>query len=190
MPAQSSIRKGWFCIDGVQDGDRTLAEQMMGLERVLAEVPGKRVLDMGCAEGLITREIARAGAAHVHGFDVVAEHIEEARKQCAGLANVTFSVEHLGKIAPPAETFDIVLALGVCHKLPEPKVGVRYAALAGRGLVLVRMSRRMHKRTEHVLHSKRGSGSVNVTEEMARHGFTLEAIDPGPREETVHYYRK
>lgn len=184
------MRKGWFILDG-QTGDRTLDEQMLGITRAIAECGGKRVLDLGCAEGLISREFARAGAAHVHGVDVVVEHIEVAKRLCEGLANVSFDVGHLGRMAQPEAPYEIVLALGVAHKLPEPRVGIRYAAAASSDLVLVRMSRRMgSKRNAHVLQSKRGPGSCNVTDEMSAAGFRLEHIDLGPREETVHYYRK
>lgn len=183
-------RKGWFVLDG-QDGDRTIEEQMQGVARAVGECVGKRVLDIGCAEGLISREFARAGAAHVHGIDVVPEHIEVARRLCAETPNATFDVAHLGRMAPPAEPYDIVLALGVAHKLPEPRVGIRYAAAASRDLVLIRMSRRVGSRRQaHVLSSKRGPGSCNVAEEMAAVGFRLETVEPGPRGEPVHYYRK
>lgn len=185
-----SRRKGWFILAG-QDGDRTLEEQMKGLARAVEECRGKTVLDIGCAEGLIAIEFAKAGAAHVRGVDVVKEHVEVAARLAAAVPNVSFDHGKLGEMPVPSDQFDIVLALGVAHKLHEPAIGIRYAAAASRDLVLVRMSARMGPRREaHVLRSKRGTGSCNVTDEMARAGFALRAIDPGPRGETVHYYRR
>lgn len=136
-------RKGWFKIPGVQDGDRTLEEQIEAIRPALDEVRGKVVLDMGCAEGLIGREFARAGAARVHGIDSVEAHIAAARQQCAELP-MTFQSGDLQKISREAlaaqsfERFDFVLALGICHKFRFPEHGVRFAAKSCRELLLLR----------------------------------------------------
>ena len=52
--------KGWFVTDG-RAGDRTLAQQLVGLDKI--NVQGATVLDVGCAEGLISIEMAKRGAA-------------------------------------------------------------------------------------------------------------------------------
>jgi 16S rRNA G966 N2-methylase RsmD len=46
-----------------------LEEQLRGLEPMLSEVKGKTVLDIGCAEGLIAREVLERGAAKVIFID-------------------------------------------------------------------------------------------------------------------------
>ena len=53
---------GWFTT-AKRPGDRTLEQQLVGLDKVLAEVAGKTVLDAGCAEGLISMEISLSSRA-------------------------------------------------------------------------------------------------------------------------------
>ena len=57
--------------------DRTLAQQMMGLDRLFAEIEGKDVLDVGCAEGLLSIECAKAGA-DVVGIEIRAQAVHDA----------------------------------------------------------------------------------------------------------------
>lgn len=45
--------------------------------------PGARVLEIGCGTGWLTRELARSGAAEIHGVEFSPEQIERARSQAA-----------------------------------------------------------------------------------------------------------
>jgi predicted RNA methylase len=182
------MRKGWFRIDGVQEGDRTVGEQMRGVEKALAECHGKTVLDLGAAECLIARQFAIAGAKHVHAVEILADHLAVAAEVVKGLTNVSLQQGDLKTLEPQPVTFDIVLALGVAHKLKHPEIGIRYAATASHDLVLVRMSRQTENGILCSKHWK--TNCCNVRDEMKAAGFVLESIEPGPREETVHYYRK
>ncbi len=53
--------------------------EMHSVMRVLGDLDGKAVLDMGCGSGLYAREIARAGAARVVGVDVSEGMLAHAR---------------------------------------------------------------------------------------------------------------
>lgn len=156
---------------------------MRGLTPALSECHGKTVLDIGCAEGLISIEFAKAGAT-VHGIERSEDHLLIARRLSNGC--VTFEQGDLYTLKP-GKQYDIVLALGVAHKLTEPVVGIQYAAASSRDLVVIRMS----KGTVHgILRSKRYKGVCDVNAEMGKAGFTLERVTDGPREEPVHYYRR
>lgn len=189
------MRKGWFIIPGVQDGDRTLAEQMLGVTPAIPEFWGKTVLDLGCAEGLIGREFVRAGAARCHGIDAIADHLAVASVQCAGLPmsfqQVGLQEWALARIeANDAGRYDLVLALGVCHKLHDPAVGIRFAALSANELVLVRMHARSEAK-DGILRSKfKKQVAVNTIEIMESEGFRREKVLPGPHEETVWWWRR
>jgi 2-polyprenyl-3-methyl-5-hydroxy-6-metoxy-1,4-benzoquinol methylase len=76
--------------------------------RELADVRGKRVLEMGCGDGRFTFLYAR-DAAYVRGVDPKREEIAEARRsRPAELAQrVQFRVAKT--ISPPRRQFDIAL---------------------------------------------------------------------------------
>ena len=178
-------RHGWLTIPDFQTGERTLKEQMLGLDVALSEAKGKSVLDVGCAEGLIGLEFARAGASRVLGVDRLDTHIRVARKHCGSL--VKFQVMDLNE-QPVAEEpdFDIVLALAVLHKLVQPAHGVRYCASHARSLVVVRLPYGSRGRIQ----GKHSGVECDVPAEMAAQGFRLERKKRGPRHELVQYYRR
>lgn len=189
------MRHGWFAIPGVQSGDRTVEQQLTGVAPALAEAKGKTVLDLGCAEGLISAAFARAGADSVFGIDAVKDHVEAACCHCGhhlprfqhiGLDELARQETDAGEVWK----YDIVLALGVCHKLRDPAVGVRFAARAAADLVLFRMHR-ISEKNGGELRSKYAKQNVCYVPQIVEpEGFKLERILPGPYEETVWWYRR
>lgn len=186
--------KGWFAVPGVRPkGDRTLAEQTMGLDRALAECKGKTVLDLGCAEALISREFAMAGASLVIGIELLASHLEVARVVCKGL-KVRFVQAHLGAYVaahPDPQPFDIVLALGIIHKLHDPNPLMHWAARAARELLCFRAPAATEKAGgDYLVKSKFTRVTCNVPQVMRSHGFVDEGTIKGVRGEGVQYWRR
>ena len=183
--------KGWFSVPGVRPkGDRTLAEQRLGLEPALAACRGKTVLDLGCAEALITREFAQAGAARVVGIELLGSHLEVAAVVCKGLAQVELIQSHLGQWInrhPDPEAFDIVLALGIIHKLDDPGVPLAWAARSAKDLLLFRAPA---AETNGVILAKHTKTPCNVPEVLRRAGFRDEMKIKGVRGEAVQYWRR
>ena len=130
--------KPWFAV-GNQPGDRTLAQQMVGLDRLVAAVPGKTVLDCGCAQGLISIEMARAGAKYVHGVEILQPFVDTAWRQAEGLENIGFERDDMNHWSPAGSPqFDIVVALAILQKLRDPTaVAYRLAGMA-RELIVIR----------------------------------------------------
>lgn len=174
------------------EGDRTVAEQMLGLDRALAEARGRTVLDLGCAEGCISAAFARAGA-WVVGIELLHEHLAVARSVCRGLT-VSFVHAHLGDwIArhPESEQFDIVLALGIIHKLDDPNVPMLWAARSARDLLCFRAPAKVAKEgDDYFVKSKFGTATCNVQRLMREQGFVDEGIVKGARGEAVQYFRR
>lgn len=182
------MRKGWFIIPGVQQGDVTLLDQTIALAPAIAEAPGKTVLDIGCAEGLIGREFARAGAISVTGLDSIADHLTVAAEQCKGLP-MEFRLANIND-PQPAYWVDIVLCLNVAHKLKFPEVGVRFAADSSGDLVLIRSGRGSD--AKGIIRSKHHGNLCDSHAIMRERGFQLEKVVDGPRDrhEPVEYWRR
>lgn len=181
------MRRGWFVIPGVQHGDVTLEDQIIALKPAFAEAPGKTVLDIGCAEGLISREFAKAGAREITALDSIEEHLQVAREQCRGYP-ITFVLANINE-PQPAYSADIVLALGVVHKLRYPEIGVRFAAVCCRDLLLIRSGRGA---TKGIIRSKHHGNICDSHATLKGEGFVLERTVRGPedRAEDVEYWRR
>lgn len=170
--------------------DRTLQEQMMGLALALKEAKGKTVLDVGCAEGLIGREFALAGASRVVGIESLETHLAVARKACADCPQMEFVQAYLQDYIPahePPELFDLVLALGVIHKIEDPAIPLRWAARACRDLLLFRAPANAWSGVVTAKHSK---VTCHVPSVMGAEGFDLERHVQGARGEGVEYWRR
>lgn len=183
------IGKGWFAIDGIQEGDRTLAEQMTGLDIALAECADKRVADLGCAEGLISLEFARAGAASVYGCDYNQEMVRLANNRRGDLP-VVFEHANLNKWRESPELlkqYDIVLALAIIHKLLVPIDGLELLTSMSPKLIVIRLPRESHG----IVRGKHDPFQVcNVTDELHKNKYRLDGRVAGPRGELVQYFRR
>lgn len=173
--------RGWFA-EG-QDGDRTLAEQMIGLDPLYEIAPRATVLDLGCAEGLIGLELVKAGASLLHGLDRVRERIRKAREAAqdvparffvADLA--LFATKPLTGLLP---TYDIVLALSIAHKFTEPETFLAAAAMRCRGTLAIRLPDRI------LSDARSGFRRIDVPALMAAQSFAMTHDTTGPRGEWV-----
>lgn len=188
------MNKGWFKVPGIRpDGDRTIAEQMMGLDHGLSIAKGKSVLDLGCAEGLISLEFAKAGASRVVGIELLEEHLKVAEKLRAKHpdgSRVHFIRKNLGTHIldnPEHERFDIVLILGIIHKLENPAVPLRFAANCAKEALIFRAPA---KATDGVVRSKHTGVKCNVPKILNESGFKEFLLVPGVRGEAAQYWRR
>jgi len=85
----------------------------------LGDLRGKRVLEYGCGEGWITRDLAKMGAL-VSAFDVSPQAIENTRRvlEQDGLAEqCTLGVMPAERLAYPDSSFDIAVGFAIIHHL-------------------------------------------------------------------------
>ncbi len=92
------------------------AGEWHALRRLLPDLKGKRVLDLGCGFGWHCRYAVEQGAAAVTGLDVSENMLSEARRLSAGMP-ITYIREELEKASFPAGGFDVALSSLVFHYL-------------------------------------------------------------------------
>lgn len=183
------MRHGWVEIPGLQTGDRTLEEQIAALRPAMEECYGKTVIEFGCAEALIAREFIRYGAKSATCYESSGDHLAVAHEQCAGLP-MEFVLCDLNKESSQLVVqADIVLCLGIAHKLLDPGAGIALAANSARSLVLIRSGRREEN---GIITSKHRGGKCDSHAIMRERGFVLERaeIGPPPHSEKVEYWRR
>jgi SAM-dependent methyltransferase len=170
---------GWF------GNHRSLQEQMEGLGPALAECKGKRVLDVGCAEGWIALEFYKAGG-KVDAFDNNVDYASSARRNTSGRVRVRLHDMNEGLPKGMRGPYDIVLALAVLHKAPDIPRAVKLLAGVCSSLMVIRLP----YGSTGFLNAKHGDSTCDLLTVMPEHGFNLERTEQGPREELVQYYRR
>lgn len=180
------MRKGWFEIPGVQSGFRTQGEQLEGLFDLANVVRGRRVLDLGCAEGLIAKHLLAQGATYVLGIDCFGQAIKEARAQCIGLPAHFIRADL--NIARPwiDEQFDVVLMLAILHKLKDPPALVNEVLRMDPELIVVRLPPHC---PGYVRDERSGFQIHDVAKQIVDSGYTM-TEGSGPRDEWIGFFRR
>lgn len=90
-----------------------------------ADFAGKKVLDVGCGNGYVLANYARAGA-DVYGVDLTEAAISLTRQRF-GLAGLTgdFRTANAEALPFPDDSFDCVCSMGVLHHTPDTERAVR-----------------------------------------------------------------
>jgi hypothetical protein len=188
-------QRTWFPVDRGRHS-RTLHQQLQGLRHVFDEVVSAKkrgrslaVLDAACAEGLIGLELLKVGAWALHGVELVPSRVADARR-LAGSALATFEVGDLNRWQAPDE-FDIVLALSVLHKLPDPGAVARRLAAACSRMLVVRLPPPQQGREGWVIVDERSGGvACDLRAVLAEFDLNLEEEAHGYGSEWIGFWRK
>jgi ubiquinone/menaquinone biosynthesis C-methylase UbiE len=113
LPTRTGYDRWASCYD--TDGNPLIALEEPQVDRLLGQVKGLTVLDVGCGTGRHAIRLANAGAT-VHALDFSAGMMEQARKK-PGAAGILFKVHDLAEPLPfPAGMFDrVICGLVVDH---------------------------------------------------------------------------
>lgn len=103
----------------------TRAVEHADFMRLLPDVEGKRVLDLGCGVGQLAAHLADAGAAEVIGVDISERMLALAMAE-RGHPRVTYIREAIERVAFPSNRFDLVVSSLALHYVAD------YAGLIGR----------------------------------------------------------
>ncbi len=177
--------KPWFTV-GSAIGDRTLKQQLKGLGDLRERVAGKTVLDVGCAEGLISTYLFDHGAAAVHGLEVRPDFIETANA-LRGDRAVAFELADANDYEP-VRRYDIVIMLAVLHKLRDPSAVCRRFAAAAREMVVLRLP---PENAPIIIDERSDNEPHDIGRAMQVSGFQLKNVGLiGPKAEWMGYYER
>lgn len=106
------------------DGVWPFDERWPEVESIISLRETDHVIDLGCAEGLITLEVAKQ-VKQIRGIELRKPRVEAAQQIAAErqIANVSFEVGSVTEIDLVPDSYDVVLFLGVLHHLPPQTVG-------------------------------------------------------------------
>ena len=97
------------------------------IDTIPADLSGKRILDIGSADGFYTLELARRNAAEVVAVDSWTQHIKriEWLKEYFDLSNITPMVRNIEQLTvEEIGRFDVVFMLGLLYHLQDPLAGL------------------------------------------------------------------
>jgi SAM-dependent methyltransferase len=113
----------WDRLSTVFRGDAMYVRMNAALELLKPVLPGKTILDVGCASGRFAFQLLNGGAAKVYGVDISSEaiHIANDHRIQAGLENrLHFSLADVVHPENPLPKSDLVTALGVIEYFDAP----------------------------------------------------------------------
>ena len=107
-------------------GGRSFAVRWDDVHRLADFRETDRVLDVGCAEGLITLEVAKL-VESIHGIDVVDDRIDEAKRLAAErrIVNATFELASIIDYPLEPRSYDVTMFMAVWGKLTKDGGGRR-----------------------------------------------------------------
>jgi SAM-dependent methyltransferase len=140
-----------------REGLVLLRRLMRWLEAQAGSAP-PRVIDVGCGTGHTTVALARRlpGVEFV-GVDVASAALQQAHAhaEAAGVTDVRFEQADIGGPLDWLGTFEVVLALGVLHHVPDLRTAfARVASLVAEGGHLVLWMYGRHGRAAHMLNQR------------------------------------
>ncbi|WP_051162667.1 class I SAM-dependent methyltransferase [Nocardia brevicatena] len=89
---------------------------------MIGSCAGRRVLDAGCGEGYLTRELLRRGAAQIHAVDTCRELVDAAERHPeAGGGRATYHHADVADLPVPDASVDLVVANRLPHGVAAPE---------------------------------------------------------------------
>jgi tRNA (mo5U34)-methyltransferase len=141
---KASQLKWWHTIrladDYYTSGEENVSAEAWRISFLPNDLTGKRVLDIGCNDGLYSFECERLGASRVLAIDNLQDpRVEETfsfAKQTIG-SSVEWKKMSVYDVGTFCETFDLVLFMGVYYHLDDPIRALRAIRTVASDLVIL-----------------------------------------------------
>lgn len=150
----------------------------------VANLKGKRVVDIGCGDGTYTLELLAYEPAFVLGIDPAAVAIEQAQAKTRGIPNIGFKVWDMYRLGELEPRFDVGVLRGVLHHLDDAAAGIAAACRSVREVIVVEPNGlnpvlKVIERTSryHIEHGEKSYRPVRVDKWFAEHGAKLESVE-------------
>lgn len=108
----------------IHPGQLSREALMLRLEPAMPDFAGKRVLEMGCAEGFFSFLAEGQGAREIDAFDIMENCVERAKfaaeKRASKVAFFQYDAELPWQEIPSSLGIDLILCLGLIYHLRNP----------------------------------------------------------------------
>ena len=113
------------------------APEWPAIQRLLPQLDGLRVVDLGCGYGWFCRWAQQQGAKQIIGFDLSSRMLERAREMTTG-ETIEYRCADLQTLTLPADSCDLVYSSLALHYLPDiaPLFATLYQALVPGGTLV------------------------------------------------------
>lgn len=134
---QGGVGRNWAA--EWQRTDTSFAELTPSLLAAIAQVPGERIVDIGCGAGELALAVAHARPqAQVHGVDISPDLVATAQERGRGVANLAFSLADASQWTSPDGAPDLYVSRhGVMFFSDPPAAFAHLAAGAAPGARIV-----------------------------------------------------
>ena len=94
------------------------------IHQALGCVKGKRIIDIGCGDGIFTKEFLTLNPDFILGIDPNDAAIKIAKKNISHINNIEFQVKDVYSL-PLIKNFDIAIIRGVLHHLDQVQTAIK-----------------------------------------------------------------
>jgi 2-polyprenyl-3-methyl-5-hydroxy-6-metoxy-1,4-benzoquinol methylase len=106
------------------------------IHQTLGCIKGKRIIDIGCGDGIFTQEFLALNPEFVTGVDPNEAAIEVAKKNMSHIKNIEFNAIDVYKI-PLIKKYDIAIVRGVLHHLDQVEKAIEIICNIAHEIVVV-----------------------------------------------------
>jgi len=123
---QDIVKNGSYLYTGKSSySSRVANERLTKITLDFLELKNKKVIDVGCGDGVYTNILYKIGKPKLMiGIDAAGKAIEKAQKNY-GSKNILFKKEDCNKISGGNGNFDIAVARGLLHHLSDPQKTIK-----------------------------------------------------------------